>query len=195
MKTSSKIWLAIAGILLIALGIWCLCEPAGALFATAWVIGCATLAAGISKLIFTFRTQKFLPNSGSRMLSALLLIVLGVIFLCNNLFVAVSLPFLFVAWIMAEGIVLTIESFDYKKYGFQYWWVILILGIAGIVLGFLGFRSPDASAVTLATLIGIGIILIGVSYLVALAGVNRFEKAVNNTVDEIKKAITPPEEQ
>jgi uncharacterized membrane protein HdeD (DUF308 family) len=189
MDKSTKIWLVIAGVLLVILGVLCICQPTSTLFATAWMIGCFTLISGISKMIFTFRTQKFLPNSGSRMLSALLLIILGIIFLANNLFVTISLPIIFAMWVLIEGVIVVVNSFDYKKYGFQYWWVILLLGLAGAVLGVLGLRNPDASAVTLSTLIGVGIILIGVGYIVAVCGVNKFEKQVKQQVDQISNAI------
>lgn len=189
MNKSTKIWLVIAGILLVALGVYCLCEPTSTLFATAWMIGCMTLISGISKMIFTFRTQVFLPNSGSRMLSSLLLIILGIIFLANNLFVTISLPIIFAMWVLIEGVIVAVNSFDYKKYGFQYWWVLLLIGIAGAVLGVLGLRNPDASAATLSTLIGIGIILIGVGYIVAVCGVNKFEKQVKQQVNQISNAI------
>lgn len=49
MTKGTKIWLAIAGILLIALGVYCISKPAQTLFATAWVIGCMTILAGIKK--------------------------------------------------------------------------------------------------------------------------------------------------
>ncbi len=189
MNKSTKIWLVIAGVLLVALGVLCLCQPTETLFATAWMIGCFTLISGISKMVFTFRTQKFLPNSGSRMLSALLLIILGIIFLANNLFVTISLPIIFAMWVLIEGVIVVVNSFDYKKYGFQYWWVILLLGLAGAVLGVLGLRNPDVTAVTLSTFIGIGIILIGVGYIVAVWGVNKFEKQVKQQVDQISNAI------
>ena len=189
MDKSTKIWLVIAGVLLVALGVLCLCQPTETLFATAWMIGCFTLISGISKMVFTFRTQKFLPNSGSRMLSALLLIILGFIFLANNLFVTISLPIIFAMWVLIEGVIVVVNSFDYKKYGFQYWWVILLLGLAGAVLGVFGLRNPDVTAVTLSTFIGIGIILIGVGYIVAVWGVNKFEKQVKQQVDQISNAI------
>ena len=64
-KTSTKILLAVAGILLIVLGIVCIANPAATLFSTAWMIGCLTLVSGIAELIFTFKTQAFLPNSAS----------------------------------------------------------------------------------------------------------------------------------
>ena len=178
MKTSTKIWLCIAGALLVALGITCICHPADTLLAAAWLIGCFTLFAGISKLFFTFRTQAFLPNSGSRMLSALLDIIIGVIFLANNLFVAFSLPVVFAIWLLVEGLITAVNSFDYKRVGFPYWWCLLLLGIAGAVLGFVGLREPSVTAGALSTLIGIGVIALGIAYLLALIGIKHFEKAV-----------------
>lgn len=121
-KTSAKIWLAIAGILLIALGIVCIANPAATLFSAAWMIGCFTLFSGISQLIFTFKTQAFLPNSGTRMLSAILQIILGFIFLGHNLFVTVSLPIIFASWVLVEGVILAVQSFDFKSVGFSGWW-------------------------------------------------------------------------
>lgn len=178
MKTATKIWLCIAGVLLIALGVVCICNPAETLFATAWMIGCFTLFTGITKLIFTLRTQLFLPNSGTRMLSSILEILIGCIFLAHNLFVAISLPVVFAAWVMVEGIIIAIDSFDFQRVGFPLWWCLLLLGIAGAVLGCLGLRNPDVTAATLSTLIGLGVILGGVAYIVAVAGVSRFEKKV-----------------
>ena len=178
MKTSTKIWLAIAGILLVALGVLCICRPAATLFTAAWLIGCLTLFAGISKLVFTFRTQAFLPNSGSRMLSAILQIILGFIFLCNNLFLAVSLPVIFAMWVLIESVIIAVNSFDYKRAGFPGWWAILLLGICGAVLGVMGLRNPDASAATLSTLIGLGVIAMGAAYLFALVGIKKFENII-----------------
>lgn len=178
MKTSTKIWLAIAGILLVVLGVLCICRPAATLFTAAWLIGCLTLFAGISKLVFTFRTQAFLPNSGSRMLSAILQIILGLIFLCNNLFLAVSLPVIFAMWVLIESVIIAVNSFDYKRAGFPGWWAILLLGICGAVLGVMGLRNPDVSAATLTTLIGLGVIAMGAAYLFALVGIKKFENLI-----------------
>lgn len=178
MKNSSKIWLAIAGILLVALGVVCITKPAATLFTTAWVIGVFTLIAGISKLMFTFKTQAFLPNSGSRALSAVLEIIIGIIFLGNNLFLAISLPVIFAMWVLFEGVIIAVDSFDYKRVGFSGWFVILLLGICGIVLGILGLKNPDITARTLSTLIGLGVIAMGAAYLFALLGVTKFEKKV-----------------
>lgn len=185
MKTSTKIWLCAAGVLLVILGIVCIAKPDITLFSAAWILGLFTLIAGISKLVFTLNTQRFLPNSGTRMLSALLDIFFGCFFLFHILGTAVSLPVVFAIWVMVEGIVIAVQSFDYKKVGFPMWWVILLLGACAAVLGYFGLRNPRIAAGVLSALIGIAIIANGLAYIVAVVGVNRFEKRV----DELGRII------
>lgn len=176
MKTSTKIWLCIAGLLLIILGVVCIAKPDITLVSAAWTLGCLTLIAGVAKMVFTLKTQAFLPNSGTRMLSALLDIFFGCFFLFNILGTAISLPVVFAIWVMVEGIVIAVQSFDYKAVGFPQWWVLLILGVCGAVLGFFGLRNLDVTAGVLSTIIGLGIIANGLAYILAVVGVNRFEK-------------------
>lgn len=189
MKTSKKIWLCIAGILLIVLGVYCIVKPNITLVNAVWFLGIVTLLTGISKMIFTFRTQAFMPNSGTRMLTALLDIFFGLFFLFNIMSTAISLPFVFALWVIIEGISVIVLSFDYKKVGFQYWWALLLLGIVGVVLGILGFKNMDVTAVTLSTLIGIAVILFGLAHILAVVGVNKFEKAVDNAVNQFNQTI------
>ena len=178
MKTSTKIWLCIAGLLLIILGVVCIAKPDITMVSAAWMLGCLTLIAGVAKMVFTIKTQAFLPNSGTRMLSALLDIFFGCFFLFNILGTAVSIPVVFAIWVMIGGIVIAVQSFDYKKVGFPQWWVLLILGVCGAVLGFFGLRDLGVTAGVLSTIIGLGIIANGLAYILAVVGVNRFEKKI-----------------
>ena len=175
MDKSTKIWLVISGILLIVLGVFCIAKPGETLLASAWLIGIFTLVSGISKIIFTFKTQRFLPNSGSRMLSALLQIFLGCFFLFDLLETAIALPVVFSLWVMFEGIIIAIQSFDYKKFGFSQWWLILILGICATLLGIFGMQNLHVTAATLSGLIGIALIVAGLANFFAVIGVSRVE--------------------
>ena len=195
MEKSTKIWLFISGVLLIALGILCIARPAATLFATAWLIGCFTLFSGISRLVFTFRTERFLPNSGTRLLSALLQILLGVLFLCNNLFVAISIPIVFAMWVFIEGIIIFIQSFDFKKVGFSSWWTLMLLGIAIAALGVLGLYYLETTGNIVAILIGVGIIAMGIAYLVAFSGIHKFDKEVAKINANIKGMMQPEPKQ
>lgn len=49
--------------------------------------------------------------------------------------------------------------------------------------------NPDVAGATLSWLIGLGIISAGVSYLVALCGINRVEKHVKEFRANVKAAI------
>ena len=189
MNKGKKIWLCIAGILLIALGVYFIINPNVTLVSAAWVLGFLTLFTGISKLVFTFRTQAFMPNSGTRMLMGLLDVFFGCFFLFNLFGTAISLPFVFAIWVIIEGVSIFVASFDYKKVGFPYWWALMLLGIVGVVLGILGLRNMDITAVTLSVLISISVILFGVAHILAVAGVNRFEKEVKNAVNQVNQAI------
>ena len=182
MKTGKKIWLCIAGILLIALGVYCIINPNITLVSAAYVLGLLTFFTGIFKLVFVFKTQAFMPNSGTRTLVGLLEIFFGCFLLFNLLGTAMSLPLVFAFWVIIEGISIAILSFDYKKVGFPYWWALLLLGIAGAVLGFFGLKNLDVTAVTLSTLIGISVILIGVAHILAVIGVSRFEKQIEKAM-------------
>lgn len=189
MKTSTKIWLCIAGVLFIVTGILCIAKPDITLVSAAWVLGCLTLLGGISKLVFVFKTQAFMPNSGTRMLSALLDIIFGLFFLFHLGGAAMSLPVVFAIWVIVQGVIIAVQSFDYKKVGFSQWWALLVLGIAAAVLGFLGLRNLDVTAVTLSTLIGVGVIVYGLAYICAVIGVNRFEKKVGEVRTAIREGI------
>lgn len=180
MKTGKKIWLCILGLLLIALGIFCIANPNVTLLSTARILGFGTLFLGIIKMIFTFRTQAIIPFSGSRMLSALIDIFFGCFILCHLFGTAISLPVLFAIWVIIQGISVAVQSFDYKKAGFSSWWIILILGICGAILGFFGLKNLDITAATLSGLIGIAIIILGLAHIFAVIGVGRIEKAIKD---------------
>lgn len=188
MGKNIKIFLACTGVILIILGIVCVCNPVETLFAGAWLLGILTLLSGISEMVFTLNSQKYIPNSGTRMLSALLQIFIGIFFLAHKGAVTVSLLVIFAIWIIIQGVSLAIESVDYKKVGYKAWWVICLLGVAAAVFGFLSLKNPLLAGKTLSILIGLGVISNGISYLIACAGINKFGKRVaefrKNLVDE-----------
>lgn len=182
MRNSTKILIAVSGILFILVGVLCIARPGAALFSMAWLLGLFTLVSGVLELIAVLNAQRFIPNSGTRVLSALFQIIIGCILLSHKLLVTISLPIIFAVWVLVEGVIIAVKAFDYKQVDFKYWWCILLLGVAGAVLGFLGLRNPDVAGKTLSILVGIGVIVEGISYLVTLSGINRFEKRVKEFI-------------
>ena len=185
MRNSTKILIAVSGVMFIILGILCIAKPGPALFSIAWLLGLITLISGIAELIMVLNAQRFIPNSGTRVLSAIFQIVVGCLLLGHKWLVTISLPVIFAIFVLVEGIVIAVKAFDYKQVDFKYWWCLLILGVAGAVLGFLGLRNPDIAGKTLSILVGIGAIAEGISFLVTLSGINRFEKRVKDFKEDV----------
>lgn len=177
MKPSTKILMAISGIAFIALGVLCICYPGDTLLSASLAIGLLTLFSGISTIVLWFRTKYVLPT-GNLLLSGILQILLGVIFLNHKALLAMTLPIVFAVWLAIEGFILTIRSFDFKKYKFQYWWVMLVVGILLAIAGLVSIRYPfSVAAPALSYSIGACIILFGIVEFVALCGLSKIEKA------------------
>ena len=176
MKTSTKIWMGITGVLLVILGVICIIYPGATLLSTSTVLGILTLASGISTFISWTRIKNYLPT-GNMLLSSILQIILGIFFLNHKLLTASTLPIVFACWLLIEGIILSIRSFDFKDAEFKSWPVLLIFGIIAALIGLYSIIYPfDVAKAVMAYAIGIGIISLGIVDIVALFGVNNLEK-------------------
>ncbi len=183
MKTSTKIWMCIAGIALVALGVICLVNSGSTLLSVAWLLGLMFLIAGCCELAAWGKLHLILPQSGLLFLSALLQVLMGVYFLVHPVALAAALPFVFAFVVLFEGIRIAIESFDFKKVGFRCWWIMLLFGVLATAFGIYGFCRPVVSATTLTVLVSLGIIIAGVGYWVQVVGINRFEKKLKQLHD------------
>jgi uncharacterized membrane protein HdeD (DUF308 family) len=173
-----KIMLGVTGVLLVILGILCMSNPGATLLSMALWIGVTTFVSGICWLVFSIRSREFLPNSGMMIFQGVLMIIIGILFLMDLPVLALSLPFVFTFWIFTEGLSLAIVSFDFKKAGFPYWWIQLLLGIFGVLASVYCFYHPVATGIAMSLMLGMGIISNGIYRFVALAGLNRFEKEI-----------------
>ena len=179
MNTSSKILIALSGILFIVTGCLCLSSAGGTLLSIAWLIGVMTLAAGISSLCFYFSTGRYFVNGNYILLNSIADIVMGILFLGHKLVVAAALPYMFAMWIFVAGLQSALHSFDFKKAGFSTWWVMLVLGIVAVGFSVCSFFEPVVSAVAISILAGGALISRGLNRFVFLAGANRLEKILS----------------
>lgn len=186
-STSRKICLGITGAAFIALGIFCICRPGATVLSIATLAGILTLVSGIATLFYWAGVRAFFPQSGATFLSGVLQVLLGILLLSNKFLVAEALPIIFAFWMLMEGINLAVRALDYRRVGFPVWWLQLCFGIGAALLGLASLREPlSVGGGTLSATIGIGLILIGVTYLVGLAGVSRFQRrlAADPWIDE-----------
>ena len=181
-----NIYLIVTAVLLIVLGVVCIFNPGAGFVSAAWLMGLFILASGISSLIFGLRAQAFLPNAGSTTLLAIFQIIVGLMLATNILASQIALIAVFAMWVMFEGVSLAVLSIDYKKGGYDRWWVMLLLGVCSILLGFLAIRKPESTGAFLGILLGLGILANGIVRIVAFFGLKRIE----NRLRDLKESAT-----
>ena len=190
MKTSTKIWMCLAGIALVVLGVLCIMYPGSTLLSLAWAFGLMLIVTGCSTFGAWATLRHVNPFNGLTFLAALMQVFLGIVLIINPAPLAVALPFIFAFWVMYEGIGLMVDSFNYKRLGWDKWWVLCLLSVLIICAGCYGlFCNPAASAATLAWLVGLGIILDGVGSWLKVAAVNRVEKRFHKISDRIQQVL------
>lgn len=181
-----NIYLIVTALLLIVLGVVCVLNPVEIFESMAWLAGLLILMTGVVSLVFGLRAQKYLPNAGSTTLLAVFQIIVGCMMLANSIISSTAIVVVFSLWVMFEGISLSVLSFDYKRAGYDRWWLMLVFGLCSMLLGFLAMRRPESVKAFMGIMLGLGIFANGIERIVAYAGLRRIE----NTVRDIKESAT-----
>ena len=125
----------ITGALLIAAGIYCLCNQDVAAMSAGIVLGLLMLIAGIVEIVIFAGTSRFILGSGWLLLDGVLTVVMSLFLLFNHWFTMMSLPILFTVWLLFSGVSRFVSAFDLKALGMRGWGWILALGIVLLVFG------------------------------------------------------------
>ena len=102
----------VAGILLIAAGIYCLCNEDVAVLSAGLMLGIFMLAAGIAEIVVFAGTSGVLIGSGWLPRDGVLTVIMSLFLLFNQWFTLLSLPFLFTVWLMFSGLSRFVSAFD-----------------------------------------------------------------------------------
>ena len=173
MSTSSKVFIAISGILFIIAGIMCLASPGATLLSLAFILGFFTLVSGILSLCFYFNGFKAAEGSGFVLFASIADILIGLFLLGHQVFVAAAIPFVFASWILVAGVLAVVHAIDFKRAGYPGWHVLLIFGILTVIFAICSFVDPEISAFTITFMVGFALISRGVNRFVFLAGVKK----------------------
>ena len=153
----------VAGILLIAAGIYCLCNEDVAVLSAGLMLGVFMLAAGIAEIVVFAGTSGVLIGSGWLLLDGVLTVIMSLFLLFNQWFTLVSLPFLFTVWLIFSGISRFVSAFDLHALGVRGWGWVLAVGILLMAAGFLCMMDPWVSVAAMGVTVGVVFLLEGVS--------------------------------
>ena len=156
----------ITGALLIAAGIYCLCNQDVAAMSAGIVLGLLMLIAGIVEIVIFAGTSRFILGSGWLLLDGVLTVIMSLFLLFNQWFTLLSLPFLFTVWLMFSGISRFVSAFDLHALGVRGWGWVLAVGILLMGAGFICMMDPWVSAAAVGVTVGLVFLLEGISAIV-----------------------------
>lgn len=156
----------VAGILLIAAGVYCLCNEDVAVLSAGLMLGIFMLAAGIAEIVVFAGTSGVLIGSGWLLLDGVLTVIMSLFLLFNQWFTLLSLPFIFTVWLMFSGISRFVSAFDLHALGVRGWGWVLAVGILLMVAGFICMMDPWVSAAAVGVTVGMVFLLEGISAIV-----------------------------
>ena len=162
-KKTMRILSVLAGVLLVAAGIYCLCNQDVAVLSAGILLGLFMLCAGVLEIIIFSVGGGLIFGSGWLLLDGVLTVLLSMLLLFNQWFTMVSLPILFTLWLLFSGVSRFVSAFDLRVLGVRSWGWVLALGILLLVLGIVGLLDPVVSTVAFAITVGLVFILEGIS--------------------------------
>ena len=169
MMTNSKtmkVLNIIAGVLLIAAGVYCLCNQDIAALTAGLMVGIFMLVSGVIEIVVFAATSGVLFGSGWLLLDGILTVILSLFLLFNQWFTMMSLPLLFTVWLLFAGISRFVSAFDLRAFGVRGWGWVLAIGILLILAGFLCMMDPWVSVAAIGLTVGLVFLLEGISSIV-----------------------------
>lgn len=163
---SMKVLNIIAGVLLMALGVYCLCNQDIAAMTAGLMIGVLMLLSGVMEIVVFATTSGFMLGSGWLLLDGVLTVILSLFLLLNQWFTMMSLPFLFTLWLLFSGVSRFVSAFDLRACGVRGWGWILAVGVILIAAGFVCMMDPWVSVAAISVTVGLVFLLEGVSAVV-----------------------------
>lgn len=162
-EKSFRILNIVAGVLLVAAGIYCLCNQCVAVLSAGLLLGLFMLVSGIIEIVVSARACSVVLGSGWLLLDGVLTVILSLFLLFNQWFTLLSLPFLFTLWLLFSGISRFVGALDLRALGVRSWGWILALSILLMAAGFVCMMDPWVSVAAVGVTVGIVFLLEGVS--------------------------------
>ena len=150
-----------AGVLLIAAGIYCLCNQDVALLSAGLLLGIFLLLSGVAEIVVFAAASGVMLGSGWLLLDGILTVIMSLFLLFNQWFTMLSLPFLFTLWLLFSGVMRVVSSVELRALGMRRWGWVTLLGVVLLVAGFVGLMDPWLGARALGATLGLCFILEG----------------------------------
>lgn len=167
-------WFIVYGIIMIVLGALAIFAPGFASLTVAIFVGWLLLIGGAFGIVATFSSGTSVPGFWWNLLIAVLYALAGVVLLWRPIAGVLTLTIIFTAYLLVGGISRIILALGYRKMVAGAWGWALASGIIDLLLAALIlFDWPIAAFQILGLIVGINLVMMGVSIVAAANHVRR----------------------
>lgn len=185
----------IAGLVLIAMGIWTFKEPAESYLTLAFLFSLSFVVAGLFETIFSISNRKVIDNWGWNLAMGLITLVVGVLMFMNPEISILTLPFYVGFVILFRSMNAIGIAFDLKNYGILDWGNILAIGIVGIFLAFILLWNPLFAGMSIVVWTGIALIVAGILNIMVSVKLKKIHDIPKKISHELRKRYDELEDQ
>ena len=181
MKRKVKNWWIslIVGILVIALGVWCLVSPGESLVGMAYVFVVVFLLGGVMDIILAVSNRKYAYGWGWTLAAGIMETILGVLLLAlPTPTITLMLIYLVGFWILFRSIWGIGESCQLQILGIKGWGWLLALSILCVIMSFLFLISPLFGGIFVVVFVGMTVILYGVFRIIVAFKLRQINKSI-----------------
>lgn len=162
MKTSSRAFLVISGLLYIVVSYFLCIEPIANLIVYSWLISVAFLINSLAQVVTYFSVSKELRHVSFLLSAVLNVIIAGYFVSVGYIALPIVMPILLGIWLVVEGMFVFAKGLHLKEYVPAVGKVSLGFGIISLVFGILVLFNPMATIVAAVYIVAAGFFVDGI---------------------------------
>ncbi len=132
------------------------------------------IAVGILKIIRYFMSEAF--RVGSFLVSGIMDLLVGYLILRHMSTAALTFSILIGFWVFIGGVTEIANAIDLRNARFERWWVGLISGLAGLILGYMLLTNRALTAIYVSTVFAIYMLFLGASLIMTFYQIHKHDR-------------------
>lgn len=153
----------ILGVLSIVLAFFAFNHPVVSIVSVTILFGVGAILKGLYEIFVRRKVRQFVGYSSVFVvIMGIIDILIGIFFLFNRTGGLIALPLVFAFWLIFDSIGTLLTASIVRKYNNNQFWFTLLIGILGVVIGFLLLNNPLSAYLTIAALVGIYFMVNGI---------------------------------
>ena len=156
----------IAGILMVVVAFVLLRHPAKGLHAFVLIFAIISIVQGLVLLAGYSRFREFFSRSWVALISGILDIIIGILFLCSYDIGGLTIAYLFAIWFFVDSVVGIVFSWHLRDFSTGYFIFNLILNILSLIIAIFLIFNPVLAALSLVWLVAFWLLVFGINEVV-----------------------------